>query len=94
MISERTGNKLDRTFDQLKPEAKHALYLELKDLGLKIEFGAESWYRYMRRKSNSTQGKMSKLYKLLAEFEKDDIDTFMTAFTDTSLQVPTTNEDK
>jgi hypothetical protein len=82
MISEKTGHKIDKTFDSLKPEVKHKLYLEIKDLGLKIEFGAESWYAYMHRKARMTQGKLSKLYTLLAEFERDDVDVFLNAFSE------------
>lgn len=82
MIDEKTGRKIDKTFDSLKPEVKHKLYLELKDLGLKIEFGAESWRAYMERKARMTQGKLSKMYALFAEFEKDDVDVFLNAFSE------------
>ena len=80
MISEKTGRKLDKTFDSLKVEVKHKVYQEVKDLGLKIEFGAESWSAYMRRRAKMTQGKLSKLYKLFAEFEQDDVSVFLDAF--------------
>lgn len=82
MISETTGRKIDKTFDSLKPEVKRKLYLELKDLGLKIEFGAESWRAYMERKARMTQGKLSKMYALVAEFEKADVDVFLDAFSE------------
>jgi len=80
MISEKTGRKLDKIFDSLKVEVKNKVYQEVKDLGLKIEFGSESWSAYMRRKARMTQGKLSKLYKLFAEFEQDDVDVFLDAF--------------
>jgi hypothetical protein len=80
MISEKTGRKLDKTFDSLKVEVKNKVYQEVKDLGLKIEFGTESWSAYMRRRTKMTQGKLSKLYKLFAEFEQDDVDVFLDAF--------------
>jgi hypothetical protein len=82
MISERTALKIDKTFDALKPEDKRRLYLELKDLGLKIEFGVESWRFYMAKKARRTQGKISKLYALFAEFEKDDVEVFLNAFSE------------
>jgi hypothetical protein len=82
MISEKTGRKLDKLFENLKPEVKHKLYLELKDLGLKIEFGVESWCTYMTRKARMTQGKLSKMYALFAEFDKDDVDVFLNAFSE------------
>ncbi len=82
MISEATGRKIDKAFEGLKPEVKHKLFQEIKDLGLKIEFGAESWRAYMERKARMTQGKLSKMYALFAEFEKDDVDVFLNAFSE------------
>lgn len=90
MIAEKTSRKIDRTFDALKPEVKHKLFQEIKDLGLKIEYRAESWSAYMLRKAKMTQGKLSKLYALFAEFEKDDVNVFLNAFSevDKPLEVP------
>lgn len=82
MISDATGHKIDRIFDSLKPTVKHKLFQEIKDLGLRIEFGAESWSAYMLRKARMTQGKLSKLYALFAEFEKDDVEVFLNAFSE------------
>ncbi len=82
MISETTGRKIDRTFDGLKPAVKNKLFQEIKDLGLKIEYGAESWRAYMERKARMTQGKLSKMYSLFAKFEKDDVDVFLDAFSE------------
>lgn len=82
MISEKVGRKLDKTFNELRVEVKNSVYQEVKDLGLKIEFGSESWSAYMRRKARMTQGKLSKLYKLFAAFEQDDVDVFLDAFSD------------
>lgn len=82
MISDTTSHKIDRIFDSLKPAVKHKLFQEIKDLGLRIGYGAESWSAYMRRKARMTQGKLSKLYALFAEFEKDDIDVFLDAFSE------------
>jgi hypothetical protein len=90
MITERTGRKIDKVFDELKPKLKNRVFQEVKDLGLKIEFGAESWEAYMRRKARMTQGKLSKMYELFAEFEKDDVDVFLNAFSEVNepLEVP------
>ena len=82
MIYEKTGRKIDRIFDSLKPAVKHKLFQEIKDLGLCIEFGAESWSAHMLRKARMTQGKLSKLYTLFAEFEKDDVEVFLNAFSE------------
>jgi hypothetical protein len=82
MINEATGRKIDKIFDSLKSEVKHKLFQEIKDLGLKIEFGAESWRAYMERKSRMTQGKLSKMYALFTEFEKDDVEVFLNAFSE------------
>ena len=82
MISEKTSRKIDKTLDTLNSEVKYKLFQEIKDLGLKIEFGAESWKAYMGRKARMTQGKLSKMYALFAEFEKDDVDVFLNAFSE------------
>lgn len=82
MISETTGRKIDQILDSLKFETKSKLFQEIKDLGLKIEFGAESWKAYMERKARMTQGKQSKMYALFALFEKDDVDVFLNAFSE------------
>lgn len=84
MISERVGKKLDTTFDQLNINVKHKLFQEIKDLGLRIAYRSDSWGRYMFRKSRSTQGKLSKLYALLAEFEEEDVNVFLNAFSETN----------
>lgn len=36
----------------------------------------------MLRKARMTQGKLSKLYALFAEFEKDDVEVFLNAFSE------------
>ena len=82
MISEKTGRKIDKTFDTLKPKLKNRLFQEIKDLGLRIEFGTESWNAFMNRKARMTQGKLSKMYALFAEFEKDDVEVFLNAFSE------------
>lgn len=82
MISEKTGRKIDRTFASLKPEVKHKIFQDIKDLGLKIEFGTESWRAYMERKARMTQCKLNKMYSLFAKFEKDDVEVFLNAFSE------------
>lgn len=89
MISEKTSCKIDQTLDSLKLEVKYKLFQEIKDLGLKIEFGAESWKAYMERKARMTQGKQSKLYTLLAKFEKEDVDVFLNAFSEVDAPLTT-----
>jgi len=88
MISEEASHKIDKILDSLKFETKHKLFQEIKDLGLKIEFGAESWKAYMERKARMTQGKLSKLYALFAEFEKADVDVFLNAFSEVDAPLP------
>jgi hypothetical protein len=84
MIDSKTSVKIDRILSSLKPEAKHQIFEDMEVIGLRIEFGTDTWNNFMYHKARRTKGKISKLYKLFGTFEKDDVEVFFNAFTEST----------
>ena len=69
-----------RIFDQLPDSVKHKIYLEMLNLGLRISFGSVRWHSHIRTRIKQTKGELSSFYAALSNFTPDDVNQFLTAF--------------
>src|SRR5574343_46348 len=73
-------SKLSNLLDSLNSAQKYLIFQAIQDIALQVSFGSTTWYDALKRKQSQHKGKMSKVFKLFQEFDTNEIETFLNAF--------------